>query len=445
MIHFCYFSFSTKTAMKKHLLFLSLATLTLTGFSQTEYVYPDAHFMVFSDPHYYDPSLGISGTAFQEYLNSDRKLLRESRELITIASSLILDSDAEFVIIPGDLTKDGTLVSHTEFARLIGEIEKAGKQVYVVPGNHDINNGESRAFKGDESEVVENVSPDKFLEIYREFGYGEAIQRDANSLSYVAEPVDGLWLLGLDACRYRENLTGHHPITDGIFSRETLDWIENILVEAERGNKRVMVFMHHGVVEHYKGQEKAFGEYLVDDYKKVSKLMASHGVRTVFTGHYHAQDVAKATWKDDFIFDIETGSLVTYPCPLRDIRIHDQEMTISSRFITQTREHPEDFEAYSEEYVRSGIAGIAEKTLIAYHLNPKDAAKLSGQIGQAFVVHYKGDEQYPDQLLDMTGVGLFGRIIILFKKGLVKGLYTDIYPADNNLVINLASGDCKEE
>src|SRR6056297_3759987 len=128
-----------------------LGTISATG--QT------AHFMVFSDPHYYDPSLGTEGEAFQQYLDGDRKLLKESRELLIEALLKISNSDAEFVIVPGDLTKDGTRVSHEMFAAMIRELEDKGKQVYVVPGNHDINNGHSFAFQGEKKVPVENVSP----------------------------------------------------------------------------------------------------------------------------------------------------------------------------------------------------------------------------------------------------------------------------------------------
>ncbi|HEX9062991.1 MAG TPA: hypothetical protein VF941_22695, partial [Clostridia bacterium] len=47
--------------------------------------YPDAKFAVISDLHYYDNSLGTSGPAFESYLSSDRKLLRDSADLLSLA------------------------------------------------------------------------------------------------------------------------------------------------------------------------------------------------------------------------------------------------------------------------------------------------------------------------------------------------------------------------
>jgi predicted phosphodiesterase len=428
--------------MKKTMTILLATLFSLNCISQnTDKELINAHFMVFSDPHYYDPSLGTEGSAFQQYLDQDRKLLKESRELIHEAIEIISGTEASFVIIPGDLTKDGTLISHTEFAKLISEIENLGKPVYVVPGNHDISNGESNSYIGDEVITVENVSPEEFKSIYGRFGYDEAIHSDTASLSYVVEPAKGLWLLGLDACLYKNNLPGHHPNTDGAFSPETMDWIESIAELADKNGKKMIAFMHHGVLEHYKGQERFYGEYIVDDYKKVSKRFAELGINLVFTGHYHAQDITMQQWKNgDFIFDIQTGSLVTYPTPVREILIQNSLMKVQSHFIEKTTGHPENFTAFSREYVHSGIAGIAENTLISYKLKPEDANRLSGQIADAFVAHYQGDEVVPDKYLDVSGINLWGRIIILVKRKLIVGLYNDLIPEDNHVVIDLENG-----
>lgn len=401
--------------------------------------FPETHFMVFSDPHYYDPSLGTEGEAFQNYLNNDRKLLKESRELLLEAIDIVAGTDASFVLIPGDLTKDGTRVSHIEAAQLLNKIRESGKKVYVVPGNHDISSGEAHSYKGKETITVENVGPGLFKKIYKNFGYSEALYEDTASLSYVVEPVDGLWVLGLDACLYQQNLPGAHPVTNGAFSPETLLWIETIAAEAHQKGKRMIAFMHHGIVEHYKGQNRFYGEYLVDDYKKISKKFANLGINVVFTGHYHSQDITLRQMSNgNFIYDIQTGSLVTYPCPVREVRTQNNMMHVSSIFIDKIASHPTGFIDFSKEYVHSGIAGIAEKTLISYKLKPEEAAKLSGQVADAFLAHYEGDETVPEQYLDLDGVGLWGRMIILFKRKLIVGLYNDLPPEDNDVIFSLA-------
>ena len=410
------------------------------------YSLPDTRFVVFSDPHYYDPSLGISGKAFQDYLDQDRKLLRESRELLEEAVALVKNTPATFVIIPGDLTKDGTLISHSRFAEKMKELEKAGKEVYVVPGNHDIANGEAYAFSGDSTTLQNNVDPGKFLDIYHDFGYGEALAKDTASLSYVAEPAPGTWLVGLDACIYENNRAHDHPDTGGRLREATLAWLEGVAAEAERREKLLMAFMHHGALEHYRGQDRFFGEYIIDQHKKVSKKLASLGIKIIFTGHYHAQDITLERWNENtYLADVETGSLVTWPCPVREGYIRGDTLSLRTHNITSIPSYEDDFADYGRQYVYDGVAGIAEKTLINMKLRYGDAENLSSQIGDAFLAHYAGDEVPVEKPLDMKGVNLKGRIIISFRKKLVKGLYHDLPPADNELKLLLSTGEILDE
>ncbi len=77
-------------------------------------------FAVLSDPHVYDSSLGTSGEAFEDYLSHDRKMLLESVEILEEMVADFLTTDGlEFVIIPGDLTKDGERVCHEKMVSIL--------------------------------------------------------------------------------------------------------------------------------------------------------------------------------------------------------------------------------------------------------------------------------------------------------------------------------------
>ena len=407
--------------------------------------YPQTSFIVFSDPHVYDQSLGTSGQAFENYLADDRKLLRESTEIMQAAVNGIKQIQASFVLVPGDMTKDGELSSHELCINYLREIEASGKQVYVVPGNHDINNGASVKYVGDVTERVPNITQSEFAEMYGDFGYKEALYRDNESLSYVAEPQSGLWLLALDSCRYNENLENQKPITGGRFSAATLQWIEEMLEKAATNKKAVIVMVHHGIVEHYIGQEKNFGEYIIDDYPEVSKLLAMYNAPLVFTGHYHAQDITEANWTqpDKFVFDIETGSLVTYPSPYRIINIDSsQKAAVRTAHVESIPSHPNDFQEYSREYILNGIQGIATHAIMGYKVNQAEAHKLAGQVAQAFLAHYAGDENLPpgQEAMQTSGLSVPGWVVVTFRKNLVTGLWHDLPPPDNNITIDLNTG-----
>jgi 3',5'-cyclic AMP phosphodiesterase CpdA len=407
--------------------------------------YPETNFVVFSDPHVCDPSLGTEGKAFENYLASDRKLLRESTEIMDAAIAAIKSEKASIVLVPGDMTKDGELSSHQLVISYLEQLEASGKQVYVVPGNHDIKNGHSFKYVGDTAERVPNITPAEFVDMYGDFGYKEALYRDTASLSYVAEPQSGLWLLALDSCRYAENVENEAPITDGKFSTATMQWIEDMLEKAATEKKAVIVMVHHGIVEHYVGQEKNFGEYLLDDFPAVSRLLATYNVRLVFTGHYHAQDITLARWPqpDKFIFDIETGSLVTYPAPYRIVSIDaTQQAAIRTKHVESIRSHPNDFQEYARAYVQSGIEGIATRAIMGYKVNQAEAEKLAGQVAQAFLAHYAGDEYLPagQEAMQTSGLSIPGWVVVNFRKNLVIGLWHDLPPPDNNVTIDLKTG-----
>jgi hypothetical protein len=116
-------------------------------------------------------------------------------------------------------------------------------------------------------------------------------------------------------------------------------------------------------------------------------------------------------------------------------------MHIETRYIESIPSVKEDFQNYAKAYVIEGVSGIAEKTLIDMKLRPEDAYRLAYQIGNAFSDHYAGDETPRNPPIDMEGVNMKGRVIISFRKKLVRGLSHDLSPADNQLLINLQTGE----
>ncbi len=409
--------------------------------------YPETRFIVFSDAHLYDPNLGTEGKAFADYLAKDRKLLKESQAILEATLAAIKAESADFVVISGDMTKDGELSGHRMMAGYLAQVEASGKRVYVVPGNHDVSNGLSVKYAGDRTERVPNVSPDEFARLYADFGYSEALDRDPASLSYVAEPKAGLWLLALDACLYRENKENEEEHVGGRFLPETLAWIEKTLIQANQAGKAVLVVMHHGILEHYEGQKKGDGEYVVDDYQAISRMLAAYHARVALTGHYHAQDVTLARWPDGrFLYDIQTGSLVTYPNPYRIVSIApSQEMTVQSKYVSSIATTAGDFREYSRTFLHQGVAGIATKRITDYRVGEAEARKLAAQVADAYVAHFSGDEKLPEgkEALQTRGLSPMAWLVVRFYGGRIQAMWRDLEPPDNDLVINLQTGEWK--
>jgi len=222
---------------------------------------------VLSDIHYMAPELLLNGAengeAFQAYLAYDPKLLQFSDPIFRTALSKIQREKPDILLIPGDLTKDGEAVSHEAVAGILQQVIDNGTKVYVIPGNHDINNPEARQYNGNESSATPTITAAEFSTLYKNCGYDEAIYKDAYSLSYISQPFTGLWILAIDDCKYYDNTD--IAIVSGVIRDETMSWILQKLDEARANNITVLGMMHHGIVEHFMGQNAVDPGYVTDN------------------------------------------------------------------------------------------------------------------------------------------------------------------------------------
>jgi 3',5'-cyclic AMP phosphodiesterase CpdA len=415
------------------------------GKNKNSATFGSVRFGVVSDPHIYDTRLGTSGLEWQLTLYRDPKLLAQSEPILETALASIAQEDIKFLIISGDLTKDGELVDHVLMAQHLAKLEQQGIQVFVVPGNHDIYNPYAVTYVDDSARPVPSVSPKTFRAIYHRFGYGQALSCDASSLSYVAEPVPGLWLLAIDSCKYQENELQGTPVIGGRISPETMAWILAQLQQAKAQGKQVIAFMHHGVNLHFFGEDIMFPDYLVDDWQDASAQLAAAGLGVVFTGHYHAQDAAypvdEAGQPSLTLCDVETASLAQYPCAYRIATLEDGWLNIESRRVTDVAVDTGglSFQAFAEQNLRELIQVQIDEVLSGqFGLGPAEIAFVAPLVTDALVANYAGDEAPSPQTL--------GTINFLLSQGppknqlgwLLLGLWSDFYPADNNLVIPVA-------
>lgn len=85
-----------------------------------------------------------------------------------------------------------------------------------------------------------------------------------------------------------------------------------------RAGDLVIGLEHHGLVPHFDVQPTILPMYLVNGYERIAQEYADAGMSVVFTGHMHAVDIAAMTTAaGNTFYDIETGSALTYPCPVR--------------------------------------------------------------------------------------------------------------------------------
>lgn len=173
-----------------------------------------------------------------------------------------------------------------------------------------------------------------------------------------------------------------------------MKFIAQQVADARREGKRIIGMIHHGVVSHWKYQNRVMKGYLVDDWKSVAARFAKMGLEVVFTGHSHAQDIACHKSGKATIYDVETGSAVTYPSPYRIVSITDQEMEISSKFIEDIPHvlNGISFTEHAKEVLRNGVASYVES---AFPASVPDSLKQTAArcAGEALIANCRGDEK----------------------------------------------------
>ena len=125
--------------------------------------------------------------------------------------------------------------------------------------------------------------------------------------------------------------TNEH-ITAGRIDTSLLPWVEQRVKDAIAKGKTPIGLMHHGLVPHFSKEAELLSEYVVDDWQEMATTLADAGMRYIFTGHMHANDIAEYTSvSGNTIYDLETGSLAAYGSPVRTVTIQrDETMTDQS-------------------------------------------------------------------------------------------------------------------
>lgn len=288
---------------------------------------------VMSDLHYLSPDMIADTEDFEHAFNSDRKLLKESSSVLHEMLERVRADKPGILLVSGDLTKDGEQECHAALAKQLQQLQQdvPGLKIYVINGNHDIRNYNAKNFNTADGKAVPatRTHPEDFKRIY-DFVYSDptviatftpAAGNEAGSLSYVARPVEGLTVIAMDTCRYSSDNTSNgddEHETSGAISADLEKWVIEQTAAAKARGDLVIGLEHHGLVPHFDVQPTILPMYLVNGYERIAQEYADAGMSVVFTGHMHAVDIAAMTTKaGNTFYDIETGSALTYPCPVR--------------------------------------------------------------------------------------------------------------------------------
>ena len=293
----------------------------------------DKKIVVISDTHVMAPELLVSeGEAWTNYLSGQQKMLDYSQALFDEMVAKIKDEiKPDLVLITGDLTKDGEQLSHKYVVNKLDELYAVGIPTLVIPGNHDRGaqaQANAVSFDGASTTPVAVADNNWFATQYANYGYGSSSERESTTLTYVCEPIEGLVVIGIDSG------------TEGTLSSATLDWIVGKATAAKESGKEVIAMMHHPLIPHFTGVENFVEWAVVKNYETVRNTLADAGIRVVFTGHFHTSDIAMDKNADlsREIYDVTTGSLISYPCDYREVTLSNDlsELGITTGHMTES-------------------------------------------------------------------------------------------------------------
>ncbi len=284
--------------MKQAALLLCLLALPLCACGGQERTKAEYRLITASDLHYIAPSLTDQGPLFTALADSgDGKVMLYIEELTDAFLAEVLVARPDALLLTGDLSFNGEIESHEALAEKLRAVEDAGIPVLVQTGNHDLDNPGAASFSGESYTRVPSADSEDFRRIYAQFGFDEAISRDADSLSYVYALNETTRILMLDFN------TRHDPC--GI-SENSLRWVKEVLRNAEREGVNVLAAGHQNLF-----RQTLFVEgYVVKGADKLAGLFRRYKVPLYLSGHLHCQH-----WKTERgVTEIATSALSVSPC-----------------------------------------------------------------------------------------------------------------------------------
>ncbi len=276
------------------------------------------NFYLVTDTHYFENELGAGGPAFEKNMLTEQYFMKESSAIVKSEfDRIIADKDTDIVIIPGDLSKNGEKESHKSFIKELYRLKENGKKVYVITAGHDYNDS-AYVLKGDGRVPVEGTDFDDLCEMYRDFGYGDAIAIDEPTHSYMVQITEGVRMLAI-CCDSKGQ-------PKGAMDERHMAWAKEQLDKAKADNCSVFAICHYPIIPSVPAFDLV-GDAKIKEWKKVASFLADNGVELILTGHMHIQSINEFySEKGNRLIDICTSCLVGSPAKYRKITIDENSV-----------------------------------------------------------------------------------------------------------------------
>lgn len=202
--------------------------------------------------------------------------------------------------------------------------------------------------------------------------------------SYLVEPVEGLWLLAIDANVYTpkgkvsllefngSSNAGYNAIVD--YKPELLDWIAGVVKRAEEQNKRLIAFSHFPMADFYDNTQKQLAELFGDTGMQLKRMpsasttqiLSDLGLRLHMAGHMHLYDIAQPEDTGGLV-NVQVPSLAAYQPGYSVVTLsNDGSAQVDTIIQQQVDQFDTLFPVYAKEWQYRKQAGLInwDKTIL---------------------------------------------------------------------------------
>ena len=281
-----------------------------------------ASFYLLTDSHYVSKKNWVEGKPFTFRERSDQIALKTTPEILdTFLEKVVADSETDTVLFTGDNVNNCDMNSHYEFKERLEMLVEAGKKVYVIYATHDYSGGgeDNNWFKSSRytetgTEPIESMRKGGLFDFYYDYGPKQALSVHRESGSYTVKLCDGVRLIAIV-----DNGDGGGYC--GLFE-DGVEWLKNEIKEAKDNGDFVLLATHHPVLPPWEVYRHVADEEMYGGYRELWKIMCENGVRVIFTGHTHIQNIRKYTDNNGkWFLDISTIALANAAGKMRKVNV----------------------------------------------------------------------------------------------------------------------------
>ncbi|MDD4316450.1 MAG: metallophosphoesterase, partial [Clostridia bacterium] len=323
-----------------------------------------------TDTHYYPLRFCDSnyGEEFSQYVQKTfTKMWLEAELAFRNSLERIKLQKPDYLVVSGDIAQDGERQSHIDVANALRAMQNeireepgmAHFQVFVAMGNHDLYNEEVFIFSDGTKQYTQNVSRKDVTKIYSSLGYPDLTDAEAEAyysaaeyagdtekykfinsttatgteityqyeskeadndylegeITYIAETATAEVVIGLDVVQSNAS-EGH--VLGGTLTQAT----QEFLAANQKHDDYAIGIAHHSIVPHTTMEKEIMTGFIITDWINCADFLADYGMRYVFTGHVHANDIAHhISFNNNQITDFESSSNLSADSNVRYVTI----------------------------------------------------------------------------------------------------------------------------